>query len=237
MSKLIHNREPFLKEITKALGRSSLPETRPKLQLKSKPQWNVLQEKSQNELVSILKEQCKNINTDVEETTASNLKTCLHKVIRKYNGHSVVLWDDPRFKRFSIDTFDEEILTHVWNQEDSKNSRIKAERADVGITFSDITLAESATVILKSSKEKGRSVSLLPTSYIAIIPKSTIVPRLTQAASMISEQYRKDKKLPSCINFISGPSNSGDIEMNLVVGVHGPIRVTYIIVDEEHILK
>lgn len=73
------------------------------------------------------------------------------------------------------------IEVQEWDAENGEESIRLAEKADVDITFIDITLAESGTVVLFSEKGKGRSVSLLPATYIAVTPKSTLVPRMSQA--------------------------------------------------------
>ena len=61
-----------------------------------------------------------------------------------------------------------------------------------------------------------------------MIPLSRMVPSSTQAATWLDE----NKKPGSTVHFISGPSNSGDIEMQLVVGLHGPLEINYVIVKD-----
>lgn len=235
---MIHNRDSFLNNIAKSLGRE-----RQKKIIKPKwnhnPQYEVFKGASQDELTEILKEQCKNIHTTVYETTTAELSNIINEVIEAYGGESIVTWDDPRFEEFGLDKYINNQLpesgknVHVWNPEAGEENVEFSKTADVGITFSDTTLAESGTVVLFSSKGKGRSVSLLPATYIAIVPKSTIVPRMTQVAAKVHEQIQNGDLVASCVNFISGPSNSADIEMNLIVGVHGPIKATYIIVNDK----
>jgi L-lactate dehydrogenase complex protein LldG len=193
---------------------------------------------SQDQLVEVLKKQCEHIHTDVHETVTAELPTLITHLIKGYGGKSVVTWDDPRFRDYRLsnlsrDLNDENIDVHVWDSNGNEENLAISATADIGITFSDATLAESGTVVLFSDKGKGRAVSLLPAVYIAIIPKSTIVPRMTQVAKDIHTKIEKGELVASCVNFISGPSNSADIEMNLIVGVHGPIKATYIIVDDK----
>jgi L-lactate dehydrogenase complex protein LldG len=235
---MIHNRDKFLKTIARSLGREqrTIGVTRP--HWKHQPQWSVFKGYNQDDLVEAFKSQCSRIHTDVVETTADQLAATLKQIVRGFGGGPVVTWDDSRFSEYGLTHLlqeewpKEKVDVHVWNPDIGEKNIEFAEKANVGITFSDITLAESGTVVLFTNSGKGRTVNFLPQTYIAIIPKSTIVPRMTQAAASIHEQIENGKMIPSCINFITGPSNSADIEMNLVVGVHGPVKATYIIVTD-----
>lgn len=232
----IHNREKFLQRISTKLNRPR-PERVERPVWSHAPQFEVLKGATQDELVDVFMNQCEAIHTDVRKTTSNELAATLKEVIDSESAKTIMTANDPRFEQFGLDSLLYEQLpsencdVHRWDPTLSREENIAiAEKSDIGITFSEITLAESGTVVLFSQPGTGRSVSLLPTTYIAIIPKSTLVPRMTQATAEIHKRIESGEVAPSCINFISGPSNSADIEMNLVVGVHGPVRAYYIIV-------
>jgi L-lactate dehydrogenase complex protein LldG len=233
----IHNRSSFLNNLAGNFGRERRKQV-VKPVWKHSPQWDVYKGFSQDELVEVLKKQCFLIHTEVRETIAAELSTMIPHLIKEYGGKTVVTWDDPRFDEFGLGGLSGELRDvgidmRKWDAEEREESLEYSAAADIGITFSDATLAESGTVVLYSGKGKGRAVSLLPAVYIAIIPRSTIVPRITQVARDIHNKTFGGELVASCVNFISGPSNSADIEMNLIVGVHGPVKATYIIVDDK----
>lgn len=238
MQGTIQNRDAFLETISKRLGRQKVTSTIERPKYKYNPQDSVLKGATQDELVDILKEQCKNIHTTVVVTNKKELPAQLKNVVKGFGGGPISAWDDDRFREYGLDKLikqewpNEGLEVQTWDPSKGKENIDFCERANIGLTISDITLAESGTVTLLSDKGKGRNVSFLPVNSIMIIPKSTIVPRITQAARILREKVKNGEQVSSCINFISGPSNSADIELNLVVGVHGPVRATYIIVED-----
>jgi L-lactate dehydrogenase complex protein LldG len=234
---MIQNREKFLANVASRLSRTAVPTERPVRNWKFRPQDKTLTNKTPDELVGILRDQCRLIHTDLIETTVQDLQNVLEETVASYGDGPLAIWKDPRYKEFGLQEQMEKwptqgIAVHEWDPSLGYDNVAITEKANIGITFSDITLAESGTVVLFSGEGKGRSVSLLPHKYIALIPKSTIVPRMTQAAQQISKQVQEGKAIASCINFITGPSNSADIEMNLVVGVHGPVKAAYIVIED-----
>lgn len=229
LSEQIHNRKAFLTSLAQHLGRNT-PKTVKRPKWKHQPQWEVLKDASQDELVSVFKKQCETIHTEVLETESDQLADVIQERVGSYNGKSISIWKDERFNQYGILSKTEAVI-HTWDPRMDNNVAL-VESADIGITFCDLALAESGTVVLFSNEQQGRSVSLLPTTYIALVPKSLIVPRMSQATRKIHQRMSDGEFPATCVNFISGPSNSADIEMNLVVGVHGPIRTTYVIVSD-----
>jgi hypothetical protein len=75
------------------------------------------------------------------------------------------------------------------------------------------------------------TVSLLPETHIAMVPVSRIVATMEDAFALLRAERGE---LPRAVNFISGPSRTGDIEQTIVLGAHGPCRVHLILTEIYH---
>lgn len=98
---------------------------------------------------------------------------------------------------------------------------------DVGITTAQAAIAETGTLVLDSSRERNRLVSLVPPVHIAIVDASSIFQTLGEALAFIHQ----DGNISPAVTFITGPSRTADIELTLAIGVHGPQQL-YVIVNE-----
>jgi L-lactate dehydrogenase complex protein LldG len=96
----------------------------------------------------------------------------------------------------------------------------------VGITGVYCALAETGTLMLLSGPATFATTSLLPETHIAVVPADRIVRCMEEAWDLLR---RERGTLPRQVAFVSGPSRTADIEMTLVLGIHGPYRVHIIL--------
>ena len=108
----------------------------------------------------------------------------------------------------------------------SVSSRGAEDSDRVGISSCFCAIAETGTLMLLSGPDAPATVSLLPETHIALIPVSRIVATMEDAFFLLRNERGA---LPRAVNFISGPSRTGDIEQTIVLGAHGPCRVHLIL--------
>lgn len=87
----------------------------------------------------------------------------------------------------------------------------------IGITTADYLLADTASLVLLGGRGRARSVSLVPSIHIAVVPAERIIPSYRHLLSHLNA-----RTLPSNMTVITGPSKTADIEATLVHGAHGP---------------
>lgn len=97
----------------------------------------------------------------------------------------------------------------------------------VGITGVFCAVAETGTLMMLSSPTTHPATSLLPETHIAIVPVARVLPSMEDGWDLLRQEKGE---LPRQVAFVSGPSRTADIEMTLVLGIHGPYRVHVILV-------
>lgn len=150
--------------------------------------------------------------------------------LQELNAKSVIMWDHPELKSY-IRLEAAGIKLDYWSPARSEQELTKAAaEADAGITWADYAIGYSGTLALLNGPGKGRSVSLLPPTHIAVFRKSNLVPTMSSVMRDLTEAIGT-RELPSVVDFITGPSRTSDIEMDLSIGVHGPYRVWTVVID------
>lgn len=99
---------------------------------------------------------------------------------------------------------------------------------DVGVSGVQAAIAETGTVVLDSSRERHRLLSLVPPVHIAIVKASQIFETLGETLAFM----QRDTEVSPIVTFVTGPSRTADIELTLAIGVHGPQELFVVVLDD-----
>lgn len=128
-------------------------------------------------------------------------------------------------------------------------------KAGAGITSARAIVKETGSLLMSSGIPDQRIVSLLPPHHIVIVSESQLVETINDLENYFSasdsknnrnvETERNEMGFPvesgkTAMNksiienhfIVTGPSRTADIEKELVLGVHGPTRLTIIIIED-----
>jgi L-lactate dehydrogenase complex protein LldG len=104
------------------------------------------------------------------------------------------------------------------------------ERVDAAVTGCEALIAQTGSVLVTARSCGGRALSVLPPHHVVLARIDQLVPDLTAGYERLRATH--GERLPSSISLITGPSRTGDIERILVLGAHGPAKLTIILCDE-----
>jgi L-lactate dehydrogenase complex protein LldG len=100
------------------------------------------------------------------------------------------------------------------------------EKCDAGLTECDALVAQTGSVVVTSRSAGGRALSVLPPHHVVLARREQLLADLPGAFELLAKKYGAN--YPSFMSFITGPSRTGDIERILVLGAHGPKKLTMI---------
>ena len=116
-----------------------------------------------------------------------------------------------------------------WSNRLGVERRAAAGDDRLSVTGAYAAVAETGSVVLLSSPDSPTTLNFLPDDHVVVVHESQIVAHIED----VWARMRKDKRaMPRTVNFITGPSKTGDVEQIIQEGAHGPRRLHVILLDE-----
>jgi L-lactate dehydrogenase complex protein LldG len=99
----------------------------------------------------------------------------------------------------------------------------------VGVTPCFAAIAETGTLMLLSGPRTPSTINFIPDTHIVVMQAGEVVATYEDGW----DRLRAQGDMPRTVNFVTGPSRTGDIEQRLVLGAHGPRRLHIVLVDPD----
>ena len=101
---------------------------------------------------------------------------------------------------------------------------------DVGVSPAQLGVAASGTCMVDTDNEDARLAGMISEINVLILPKNEIYPDLPAITGLLRE--RMDSGPATFTTLITGPSRTADIERVAAVGVHGPLELHIVLLEE-----
>ena len=153
------------------------------------------------------------------ESSEQRLKDSINEIIAKENAKNLIypqnlasLASELEIEsKFAFDNDIESFKERIFDYD------ISVINARGGVSSHGVTCVSSA--------QAPRLLSLAPKICVVILKRENIVKSLSEQLNKIKAE---DGRLPTNVVFISGPSRTSDIELQLVLGVHGS-QIFYVV--------
>ena len=229
-----NERNNIINNVRKSLGRTGPIDVKRAKELNeriNKPTRNLLPSRTdlpKNELINLFQKMAEDVFASVDRVKdIDEIPDSLSDYLKRENlPAQVVMAPDPYLD------------TTPWEKQPLLEIRkgLPEEKDMVSVTSAAIAVAETGTLAMFSGPNHPSTLNFLPETHIVVLP----VDRITKNYEDVWDIIRKIPpieenlvQMPRTVNFITGPSRSGDIEQTLLLGAHGPRRLHIILVETE----
>lgn len=178
-----------------------------------------------DELYERFKTNLQNVDGACVRTSKNHLGEAVAGILKEVGIPDTCIVETPLMKEGAVIKALEEAGIKVYTD----HIRLHAETVKGGISEVQYGIADLGTLVQARDVIDERIVSTMSEYYIGIIKGSSIVPEYDDMFDILAEL----PEMPNFVGFVTGPSRTADIECVSTVGVHGPLRMCAIVVDDE----
>ncbi len=162
-------------------------------------------------------EEAEALGVQVRRVGPGGVPAFLGEVVAAHGVHRAVVSRDPEAAGAAAALKELGVAVDDWD------GPAAAAAADLGVTGAAFGIAATGSLVVAADRAGGRSASLLPPVHAALLPMRSLLATPADLWRHMAERFPAG--VASQVVVITGPSRTGDIELVLVRGVHGPGHV------------